>query len=114
MAMDITELKLNEQRLVASEEAYRSILENAVDAIFLCDMTGRIKDANRRASELLGYTKDELCEMTAEDLHPQDEHERLHEVFRQLANCGTTLVVHPVLRKDRQVIYCEVAATLIR
>lgn len=114
LAMDITEQKRNEQRLIASEEKYRAILENAVDAIFLCEMDGRIVDANRRAGELLGYTKEELCGMTAEGLHPAEERARLHEVFGRLANDGTTLVVHPVLRKDGRVIYCEVAATPIR
>ena len=113
MAMDITEEKLNERRLTASEQKYRAILENAVDAIFLCEMDGRIVDANRRACELLGYSKDELLQMTAEGLHPVEEHERLHEVFGRLADDSTTLVVHPVLRKDGQVIYCEVAATPI-
>lgn len=113
MAMDITEEKLNERRLIASEQKYRAIMENAVDAIFLCEMDGRIVDANRRACELLGYSKDELLQMTAEGLHPVEEHERLHEVFGRLADDSTTLVVHPVLRKDGQVIYCEVAATPI-
>lgn len=113
MAMDITEEKQNERRLVASEQKYRAILENAVDAIFLTELDGRIVDANRRACELLGYSKDELLRMTADGLHPVEEHERLHEVFGRLADDTTTLVVHPVLRKDGSVIYCEVAATPI-
>lgn len=113
MAVDITEEKLNERRLIASEQKYRAIMENAVDAIFLTEMDGRIVDANRRACELLGYSKDELLQMTADGLHPVEEHQRLHEVFGRLADDNTTLVVHPVLRKDGQVIYCEVAATPI-
>lgn len=114
IAVDITEMKQNESRLIASEQKYRAILENAVDAIFLCAGDGRILDANRRASQLLGYSKEELLAMNAAELHPVEEHERLREVFEELLAGQTTLVVHPVVRKDGAVIYCEVAATPLR
>ncbi|MBI5461666.1 MAG: PAS domain S-box protein [Gammaproteobacteria bacterium] len=114
MAIDITEDKERQRRLIASEEKYRALLENAVDAILLANPDGRLVDANRRAELLLGYSKDELCRMSARDLHPPEEYARLQEVFRELANHGTTLVVHPVLRKGGEMIYCEVAAQLIR
>lgn len=114
VAIDITEQKRFEQGLAASEQKFRAVLENAVDAIFMCSLDGRIVEANRRASELLGYSKDELLLMAAQDLHPVEEFERLQEVFGKLSNNQTTLVVHPVVRKGGEVIYCEVAANLIQ
>lgn len=113
MAMDITEEKLNEHRLVASEQKYRALLENAVDAILLADTQGNLIDANRRAESLLGYTREELCGMHALQLHPPQEHARVHEVFRELARSGNTLVQHPVLRKDGTCLQIEVAATRV-
>lgn len=114
LAIDITEEKHNEWRLAASEQKYRAMLEHAVDAILLADMQGNIVDANRRAEELLAYSRDELCRMHAIDLHPESEHERVREVFQTLGRSGTTLVQHAVRRKDGSLLQVEVAAVLIR
>jgi PAS domain S-box-containing protein len=113
MAIDITDQRNNQQRLAASESKYRALLENAVDAILLADTSGNLIDANRRAELLLGYTKDELRRMCALDLHPPEEHARVGEVFESLNKAKSTLVLHPVLRKDGVIIQVEVAATLI-
>ena len=114
MAIDITEEKDYERRLQASEQKYRALLENAVDAIILAELDGRLVDANRRAEQLLGYSRDELQRMRAADLHPVEEHPRLQEVFQALRGGGPTLVVHPVLRKGGELLRCEVAASLIQ
>jgi PAS domain S-box-containing protein len=66
--VDITERKREEAArarlqadLLVSEASYREIFDNASDAIFVLDLaTGRILDANARASEVTGYGKDEL------------------------------------------------------
>jgi PAS domain S-box-containing protein len=50
-----------EDALLESEEKYRSIFENSMDAIFLTRPDGSILDANPAAEEMYGYTKDELC-----------------------------------------------------
>lgn len=113
MAMDITEEKLYEQRLSASEQKYRALLENAVDAILLADAQGNLLDANRRAEELLGYSHAELCRMHARDLHPPHEHDLVREVFQALASSGSTLVEHDVVRKDGSLLRVEVAAVRI-
>lgn len=113
LAIDITEEKEFERRLVASERKYRALLENAVDAILLAGLDGRLVDANRRAEQLLGYTREELCGMRAWDLHPPEEHARVAEVFETLRRSGSTLVVHPVRRKDGSLIQVEVAASRI-
>jgi PAS domain S-box-containing protein len=113
LAIDITAEKAREQQLLASEQKYRALLDNAVDAILLADLEGNLLDANRAAEELLGYTRAELQHMHASQLHPAEEHPRLREVFERLREAGTTLVTHPVIRKDGEVIRCEVAATPI-
>lgn len=113
LAMDITEEKIFERRLLASERKYRALLENAVDAILLATEDGRVLDANRRAEQLFGYSREELCGMHARDLHPAEEHARLAEVFETLRRSGNTLVVHPVRRRDGGIIQVEVAASRI-
>ncbi|HSJ49427.1 MAG TPA: PAS domain S-box protein [Gammaproteobacteria bacterium] len=113
LAIDITEEKEREQQLEASEKKYRALLDNAVDAMLLADFEGNLVDANRKAEQLLGYSRAELQGMHASQLHPEEELPRLRQVFEQLTESGTTLMTHSVIRKDGSRITCEVAATAI-
>ncbi len=113
VAIDITAEKETEQRLRASEQKYRALLENAVDAIVLAGPDGRLMDANHRAEQLLGYSREELRGMHARDLHPPEEHTRVAEVFATLRRSGSTLQLHPVRRKGGSIIQVEVAASRI-
>ncbi len=60
---DITERRRLEEELRASEARYRMLFEQANDAIFLENERDEIIDVNRRACELLGYTREELLAM---------------------------------------------------
>ncbi|MCW4016070.1 MAG: PAS domain-containing sensor histidine kinase [Candidatus Bathyarchaeota archaeon] len=71
---DVTENKKVEHELKNSEEKYRKLFEEALDAIFLADAkTGIIVDCNRAATKLVGRTKSELIGKTQRILHPTEE-----------------------------------------
>lgn len=57
-------------RTVAAESRFISLFQDTVDPIILTDMRGHIVEANRRASDLLGYQRSELINMSIHDLHP--------------------------------------------
>ncbi|MFA5141567.1 MAG: PAS domain S-box protein [Candidatus Woesearchaeota archaeon] len=79
---DITEQKLAQDKIKESEEKYRSIFDNAVDAIFIADpITKRLLACNKSAEILLGYSHNELCAMTADKLHPEDVLKRTMATF---------------------------------
>ncbi|MDY0101871.1 MAG: PAS domain S-box protein [Lentimicrobium sp.] len=65
---DITTKKLAEKNLRISEEKFRSIFEQAGDAMYLSDFDGNIQLANKNACEMLGYDLDELHKMNVSDL----------------------------------------------
>lgn len=69
---DITERKFIERERVDIEKIYRTIFENANDAIFIEDENENIIDANAHAAELTGYSKDELLKMRTVDLQPKE------------------------------------------
>jgi PAS domain S-box-containing protein len=71
---DITERKRSEDALRESENRYRSLFEMESDAIFLIDnQTGRILEANRAASLLYGFSRDELLTKRNTDLSAEPE-----------------------------------------
>ncbi len=80
-AMDVTDRKTAEEELRAAETRFRAFVDHATDALFVDDEQGRVIDANRRACESLGYTREELIGMA-----PTDFDLRLNEVFRQSVN----------------------------
>ena len=60
---DITEHKQAEEALKKSEEKYSSYIENAPDGVIVVDENGRYIEVNLAASEMTGYSKNELSHM---------------------------------------------------
>ena len=57
------------ERLQAAHQRYRDLFEESIDPIIITDWEGHIIEANRRASLLSGYTREELQEMSVDQLH---------------------------------------------
>ena len=71
---DITERRRIEQTLNESEQKYRKLFEEAMDAIFIADAeTGIIIDCNRAATALTGKAKSKIIGMHQRFLHPPEE-----------------------------------------
>jgi PAS domain S-box-containing protein len=74
VSRDITERKRAERVLQESEEKYRSLFEEALDAIVVASAeTGLITDCNRTATLLWGREKSELVGQHQRTLHPPEE-----------------------------------------
>ena len=67
---EITQRKLAEDALRASEEQYRAIFAASVDGMTLVDTAGRIVDANPAFTGICGYPRVELLGRTLDVLRP--------------------------------------------
>ncbi|NKE05466.1 EAL domain-containing protein [Bacillus selenatarsenatis] len=57
---DMTEIFREKNRLIDSEQRYRSLIDHNLDAVFSVDLNGKILDVNPAAHLLTGYTVKQL------------------------------------------------------
>jgi len=91
------------------EVKYRTLFENASDAIIIADAGGNFLEVNRKAERLLGYGKDELAGMNVRDIHPPEELDRVAFHFKGVvAGRIDSLNDTRVLRKDGTVVPADI------
>jgi PAS domain S-box-containing protein len=71
------------EALEESEETFKALAENANDGIFVNIGEGLHAYANKRASEIMGYSVAELLKSTIKDLVHPDELEKIMERYRK-------------------------------
>jgi PAS domain S-box-containing protein len=108
ISRDITAQKRAEQALRDSEQRFRTFVDHATDTFFLHDTRGKILDANQRACESLGYTRDELVGMTPADFDPDATPARYEMIGRALEAGEVIAFDSHHRRKDGSVFPVEV------
>jgi PAS domain S-box-containing protein len=102
-----------EAALRASEERYRTLVEQAWDGIFLADETRRFVDVNSAGQRLTGYSRDELLGMRASDLHDEVDRPPPHLDLRNLPRGIAHVVERRMRRKDGSHFVAEIAAKVM-
>jgi PAS domain S-box-containing protein len=119
IARDITERKTSEEALRDSEEKFRSIFENASDAIFLAELSSdgvpiRILEANAAATRILGYSHDELLGFGPLDLITGLSSERAAEVIADLRFTGHSIYESQAMTKNGEAIDFDISLHVFR
>ena len=111
---DVTERNHAEELLKASEAQYRSLFENANEAIFIMEpFSGKILEANSRSWEMYGFRKEEFIGMSLKSI--TKDVSRGESIIRetletlQLKDFETTHT-----RKDGTLLHLLVNASVIR
>ncbi|WP_052257207.1 PAS domain S-box protein [Flavobacterium sp. AED] len=110
---EITELRNIKEQLVNSEEKYRSLIEQASDAIFINDVSGNLLEVNESACMMLGYTKEELCTKKLTDLYTVDELVLRPIMIKELLGGQQTLIERNMLHRDQSLISVEITAKML-
>jgi len=110
--LNVTERVRAEEALRESEERYRTLFEQANDAIFVNRLDDKIIDVNRRACEMLGYTRKELLTMYVPDLQaPELRGPRGSAIKRELEQHGGTPFETTDIRRDGTRVPVEVSTS---
>ncbi|MCF6141908.1 PAS domain S-box protein [Flavobacterium sp. K77] len=110
---EITELKNIKEKLSNSEEQYRSLIEQASDAIFINNLCGDLLEVNESACNMLGYSKEELCSKNVKDLYQIEELERIPIMYKELADGHQTLIERSMQHKNGSLVAVEITAKMI-
>lgn len=97
---DVTDQRQAAEALARSEENYRALFEHATDAIFLCSLDGRLLDVNRGASQLTGFSREELLRQSVFEIIYRDDHDYLRHCLHELVQDGTRFSIYHFCRKN--------------
>ncbi len=110
VVQDITQRKLAIEAMEESELKYKAIYDGSADGILVTDIdTKRFLYANQSFCDMLGYTEDELCQMSVMDIHPRESLNRVIDEFMAQASGKKPLAEDiPCIKKDGSTIYTDV------
>jgi PAS domain S-box-containing protein len=104
-----------EQALIASEESYRELVENANDIVYTLNLEGKILSINRAAEMITGYTQAELLDHNiSEILTPESNMAAQQMLARKLAGAGRDNYELDIICWDGNTLTLEVSSKLIR
>jgi PAS domain S-box-containing protein len=82
-------LRLKYERELALEEQYRDLFENASDLIQAVDAQGRLLYVNPAWRKTLGYSAEEVANLSIQDIFHPNSREHCLEIFRRLRSGET-------------------------
>ena len=114
VARDITERKSIQAALAESEERYRSVVDNATEAIVVAQ-DGMLKFFNPKAVEIMGYPDEDLSSKSfAEFIHPEDRQMVVERHLKRLSG-EETPQIYPfrIIDKKGNTKWLEINAVVI-
>ena len=105
VARDISERKRAEAALRESEERYRSLFEQSIDAIFGNAPDGSHIEVNQAWLDMFGYAREDLESMNAADLYVSSDDR--NSFLRMMQDRGAVRDEVELKKKDGTVMLCQ-------
>jgi PAS domain S-box-containing protein len=113
---EVGERTRTETALRESEQRVRSIIDNVPIGVMETDLEGRIRQANPKLREMVGYTGADLATMTSANLTHPDDRAADEELLARLLD-GQTAIVRRQKRyvtRDRKTLWVMSVTTVLR
>ena len=113
MLRDLSESIRTEQALRERDYHYRTLFDNAGDAIFIHNLTGRFLDVNRVACEMLSYSRDELLRLSPLEISAPETATGFPGYIARLERDEQVFLEIVVVRRDGTTLPMELNSRLI-
>ncbi len=110
-ARDITESKKADELINESEQRYRLLYENSIDAVMLTKPDGSISSANPAACKMLNMTEDEICSKGREAIADRND-PRLLSMINQREQTGKAFGEITMFRKGGIKFEAEISSSV--
>jgi PAS domain S-box-containing protein len=104
---DITERKRAEEALHQTEQRYRSLVDQASDAIMISDLSGNFIDVNLSMCSWFGYTREELLKMNISSLIDPEQLKNDPIDFTSLAQGASVLRERRMMHRNGTITVVE-------
>ncbi len=98
---DISERRQAEAALLKSEEHFRMLIENALDAIAIVDKEFTILYESPSAERVLGYTPQELLGTNSREIVHPDDWPKMADAFRRIIENPGEIITQEVRCRDK-------------
>ncbi|MCC6329607.1 MAG: PAS domain S-box protein [Acidobacteria bacterium] len=108
------ERQRSEQALIASEERYRDMVENAIDILYVHDLQGNFISVNAAAERITGYSRSEILRMNMAQVVAPEFLDRTREMLAEKLG-GTSVTAYDVeiQTKDGRRATLEISSRLM-
>ncbi len=97
----------------SSEELYRAMFEQGAFGVLIYDEVGRIVESNGKASEMLGYSRDEFPTLSVKELIPLEEQQEWRMPPSERVPGLKGFVEHNLICKDGSSLPVEITAQVL-
>jgi PAS domain S-box-containing protein len=104
---DVTIFKEAEDKIRSNEKNYRSLFEQATDAIMITDFKGNFIDVNSSMCSMLGYTKEEFLSMNIANVIDPNEMKTNPPKLDKIRIGEQVFVERQLLRKNGSAVFVE-------
>ncbi len=102
--------KRMEESLRQSKKFHRSIMQTALDGIWINNLEGQILDLNQAYCKMIGYSRDELLKMSISDIEAKKNSTDTTRHTKQVIQQGYDRFESRHRRKDGKIIDVEISA----